>query len=712
MTLPVLIGDFETIGAADLRKVGGRNYAFHESTRLILSAWEIDGQRIDLVEPGRKLNGKGGGQPFGLKAGEFIAVAHNARTFDRFVWSALGWPEPAEWHDTVEFGRRAGSPAVSLDALSKQLLGMHKDHEGSKLVKELNRTYAARYGQPTPQMGFSFAGTEDFLLHPDTIERIRVYCNTDVDELAGVYDILKVWARVDEKAHAVWAKMQDRGITFDRELAEVLLEVDAKLAKDARERAKVLDPSGVRSTAKFIKRMAELGVTLENAQKKTLANVLKSLDPSDPMEAQAIDMIKARQAGTTIAAGKLRAGLARVSPDSVMRDTTNYYAAHTGRGGGKGMQLHNLTKGKDLPEVAAVKKADELARGLPPGKGKIDPALQDQLTEERIRRLIAREPGAADGLHAAQINTLTRATLKARDGNLLVVTDFAGVEARFLAWAANDAPALEVFASGADPYKIFMSRLLGKVLEAITDQERQVGKVSELGLGYQMGWEKFTLWLGLNDVDVAALERDYGLTPRGIVEGWRDLHQSIVQFWYDSQDAAMRAARGERVVVAGRFEWRKKGNNVTCVLPSGRPVIYQRMAKVWWERRGTTMSAQMPDGTWQSYHLKADDERRSGYGLVYLSRRGWQSTHGGKLAENVVQAGCRDLLFEAADLMEESGLNPVLDVHDELANDVPAWMAKDALLLSGRIMSSEHAPTWAEGLPLKSEGFQTFRYRK
>lgn len=708
--------DFESISEADLKAVGGRNYANHPSTQVVCA----------VVREGDRAASVGQGWPAfpfpDLEPRSFIAVAHNANGFDRHLWARAGWPEPLAWCDTSVAMRRAGCPKASLDYGAQYYLGRKKDHDGSSLMKDLNHQLADRSGEVN--LTFDFA--EGVTLSTDIASRALEYCADDVDNLDGLLAALAPWFAVDAAAYETDCRIADRGICFDRELAERLLELDARLALEARRRAKVEDPRGVRSTKLFIEQMARYGVELPNAQKKTLQKAKKQLDADDPIECMAILLIEARLAGTTIAAGKLRAALNRCSPDGRMRDLTLYYGAHTGRWSGVGMQVQNLPKGVELPEIVDARLLDAITRGtwdaarklwvMPSGKtfkeGFISPERIDELVEYRIERIKARSPGATDGLGSAHINTLTRACLMASPGHLLAVSDYSGVENRALAWAAGDEQALALMAVGADTYKAMAARIFDCDIAAVTDKQRQVGKICELGLGYQMGVKKFGLFLALEGVDLVALERDFGATPASIVKAWRDLHEPIVKFWRDMQDAAMAACRGQETTVAGRFTFRRKGKHVSCVLPSGRPIVYQHMSVVYWERRGNTMTARMPDGTWMSFTVDAEDQRKSAPGLVFMSRYGWKSLYGGLLTENAIQAFCRDLLAHSLVLCENDNMNPVAHIHDEAVCDVPANDIGPGLKKVERNMSAETAPAYAAGMPLKCEGFRCRRYRK
>ena len=145
---------------------------------------------------------------------------------------------------------------------------------------------------------------------------------------------------------------------------------------------------------------------------------------------------------------------------------------------------------------------------------------------------------------------------------------------------------------------------------------------------------------------------------------------------------------GEDYQVA-HSQFRREGSDLVIRLPSGRRLRY-RNARVEWRptRWGRDKLA-----------LVFDSPRQPG-----------ESTYGGKLVENIVQAICRDLLVEAMLACEHAGLPVVLHVHDEIVAEVPAAEAEAALRRLAEIMS--RPPAWAVGFPVEVEAFTAERYFK
>ena len=87
-----------------------------------------------------------------------------------------------------------------------------------------------------------------------------------------------------------------------------------------------------------------------------------------------------------------------------------------------------------------------------------------------------------------------------------------------------------------------------------------------------------------------------------------------------------------------------------------------------------------------------------------------QETYGGKLVENATQAVARDILAEAMLRCEVKGYKVLFSVHDEIVAEVSE--AEVSRTLDGFIRIVEETPKWAQGCPIKAEGFETKRYCK
>lgn len=702
-TPPIAFVDFETRSRADLKAIGGRRYAEHPSTEVVCAVIRSTHGVIDEWAPGRML------------PREFLRfdklAAHNAINFDRHIWRKLGWPEPGEWVDTAELARVAGFPQASLEWLGENLAGKPKDLEGNKLTRQLSapelyygpaletvltnrkaQWKAANKGRlPTAQIKAQLvadldrANAKPAPIPADVLERVIKYCRLDVEIMADLWEgVLWEWYDADLPGLvAADRNLNDRGICFDRELAQILIDASEELGRVACERAGV-SPSVVRSTQQLTAAVRAAGYVgaLTDCTADTIAELTKS-----PIEAVA-NLARARQSVASIAIGKLEAGLARCSPDGRLRDNRTYMGAHTGRWAGRGMQLDNLAKGVALevePTIAALRSGE--LRALYKGKRKGDPSEWRPLESKAV-------------------NTLVRACLYAPPGRKLVVIDFSQIEARALAWCAGDHEALKRFAlydSGdqinGDPYAAMAAQIFGggpaDYVKGTAGEYpgRHIGKQAELGCGYGMGVQRFhdkviedgSSWAVITEAArrSGAIGAHEEVTADMVVGAWRTLHAPIVAFWRELNDACMAAVNGGSAA-AGPFEFVNVDGVVYCRLPSGRLIAY----------RGCRVS-------------KNEKGRPE---LSYQGKRGREKLYGGKLAENAIQAMCRDLMAEALVESEEQGLCPCHTVHDELIDEVPADEAEDCLGLSEAIMV--RVRPWAAGMPIAAEGFFCERYSK
>lgn len=281
-----------------------------------------------------------------------------------------------------------------------------------------------------------------------------------------------------------------------------------------------------------------------------------------------------------------------------------------------------------------------------------------------------------------------RGVIIPKRGHQLYVADYAGIEVRVLWWVADDKVGLELLRTGQDPYCALASDMYGRPITK-KDPERQLGKAGILGCGYQMGWSKF----------VVTCATQYGLTisdetSQRVVETYRSKFHRVKQFWYDVEDTAVQAMMHKgRTVACGRVKWLREGNFLFCILPNGR-----RLAYPFPELRETTTP-------WGAVKMQLTFMGMNTYTKKWMR----QSTYGGSLVENIVQAISRDLMAGALQRCEQGGVyTPILSVHDEVIAEVPLGVG-DVHEFEGVLTE---CPTWATGCPIGAEGWRGQRYRK
>lgn len=266
-----------------------------------------------------------------------------------------------------------------------------------------------------------------------------------------------------------------------------------------------------------------------------------------------------------------------------------------------------------------------------------------------------------------------RRSILAPKGYVVVVADSAQIEARVLAWIAEQTDIVNAFANKDDVYKLMASAIYGVPVEQITKDQRFIGKICVLGLGYGMGPQKLqqTLKQGTMGPPVDISEDEC----RRIVNIYRSRNWKIKAFWKKMDQVITSMTLG----IEG-----KEGP-----LEFGKGFI------------------RLPNGLFLQYfglHGTAEITRDD---LVmtettYLTRNGRSKLYGGLLTENVVQALSRVIIAEQMLKIHDAGYRIVTMTHDEIVIIAKKKDAKKALDFMIKTMSTP--PEWAPGLPLAAEG--------
>lgn len=274
-----------------------------------------------------------------------------------------------------------------------------------------------------------------------------------------------------------------------------------------------------------------------------------------------------------------------------------------------------------------------------------------------------------------------RRSILAPKGHVVVVADSAQIEARVLAWLSQQMDIVNAFATKQDVYKLMASVIYNVPVEDVTKDQRFIGKICVLGLGYGMGPQKLqqTLKQGTMGPPVDISEDEC----RRIVQIYRQKNWKIKAFW----------KKMDQVIT-----------NMTLGIESKEGPLEVGKGFI-----------RLPNGMFLQYfglHGTAEITRDD---LVmtettYLTRTGRTKLYGGLLTENVVQALSRIIIAEQMLKVHDAGYRLVTMTHDELVCVVPKKQADKALKEIIAIMSTP--PVWAPGLPLAAEGGYDTSYSK
>ena len=285
-------------------------------------------------------------------------------------------------------------------------------------------------------------------------------------------------------------------------------------------------------------------------------------------------------------------------------------------------------------------------------------------------------------------NTIRRA-LKAPNGQVLVACDSSQIEARMVAWVAEQHDLVGAFAEGRDVYSEFASEVYGRKVTKADKIERFVGKTCILGLGYGMGAEKFrrTLEIGQGGISVkielAEAER--------IVRLYRQKNHKIVALWQKCGSALGGIVSRQTGTIAKMLTYDEHGIR----LPNGLYIRYPAL------RANGTNYEYIGDA--RTYRKAVTDRVMSGQ----VSDISWTKIYGGKVTENIIQAMARIVVSEQMTAVGQH-YHVAFQVHDEIIITAPATHASEAEQHLVTIMST--APSWCADLPVACEAGHAENY--
>lgn len=645
--------DLETYSDVDLFKHGVYAYAESPDFEILMIAYSVDGAPVtvidlknethdglDLIMMDFEMN---------LEDPEVIKTAWNAN-FER-VCLANHFKRPMppkQWSCDMVDATRVGLPA-SLQKCGEVLnIEKAKDISGKQLIR-----YFSVPCKPTKANG---GRTRNLPSHdPEKWNAFLKYCARDVEAEMEIADKIKSF-EVSDFEQGLWSLDQminDRGILLDTDLVAGAVALDIKAKVEDTLRAKRL--TGIdnpNSQQQLLKWFNDEGADIDNVRKDTIVDVYKHHSGKlKQMAALRLDLSK-----TSVK--KYTKMDMMACDDGRVRGAFQFFgASKTGRWAGRGVQLQNLTKHK-LSDTQL-----DIARQLIKEQ---DFDTLDIIFKESSQSLLSQ---------------LVRTAFIAPPGHSFYVSDFSAIEARVIAWYAQEKWRLQVFKTHGKIYEASASQMFSVPIEDITKDNplRQKGKVSELALGYQGGPGALkamgALEMGLHEDEL-----------QGLVDTWRESNPQIVQFWKALQTAAIELIQSREPQYTHGLKFYMKKGFMMIELPSGRSLAYPK--------------PRLKQNRWggQAIVFKGLDERNQWTDI---------DTYGGKLVENVVQATARDILGISMIRLHKKGYSIIGHVHDEVIIEAPEGQSIEVI---EDIMGLP--VEWAKDLPLAADGFVTPFYMK
>ena len=621
--------DFETFSEVDLLTAGVYKYAEDPSTEILMAAYAINDGPIRVVEDSQAIKNI-------FIRGNHKICAFNANFERTLLRCVLGVEIPIErWHCTQINGLSLGFSGGLADMAINTGVSEQKDPIGKKLINKFSKIQAAnrKVKRWTKENA------------PQDWELFKEYCKQDVAterELQRYFDEYPISKDIWEQWY-LDQKINDRGLPVDMELVNAaLLAADKekiRVVQHLQRITKVENPNSVQQLLRWIR---DQGILMTDLQ---ATSVTAWLEQSLPKKVREVLELKQMLAKSSVS--KYEAFKAATCRDNRIRGTLQYMgASRTGRWGGRLVQPQNFPR---------------------------TPKGFDQ--ETTILKILNNEATSL-----AELSYTLRGVIKAFTGKTLVVSDLSSIEGRVLPWLCYDNKKLKAIADGLDMYIVAASSIYKIPYEEVNEEQRFIGKVAELALGYQGGQAAFAKMAAVYGVK---LDDPYFVLE--LVKLWRFANPCTVDFWAACERASKLALANEgKVFPVGRISFLLDRDFLRVMLPSGRDLYY--------------------------YNPIIHD------GSVYFAgtntfTKKWEriQMYGGKWAENVTQAVSRDILAHNMLLVESKHFQIVGSIHDELITEQTPAKTRSPMVLS-KLISTQ--PKWTPALPLGAKGYQAQRFKK
>ena len=529
-----------------------------------------------------------------------------------------------------------------------RVLGL--DEQKMKEGKELIRYFCVPC-KPTKANG---GRTRNLPCHaPEKWELFKTYCKRDVDVEKSIRRKLHKFPipESEMELYRLDQRINDRGVLVDMGLVRQAIACERLHKEVVTKRAYELTGlENPNSVAQLKGWLGDKGMEAESLSKKAVADMIAETDG----EVEELLRLRLLMAKTSVK--KYEAMERSVCSDGRVHGLLQFYGANrTGRFAGRLVQIQNLPQ-NHLPDL-------ELAR-----------ELVKQGRFEDIELLYDSTPNV--------LSELIRTAFIPKPGCRFVVADFSAIEARVMGWLSGEEWVLDVFRGDGKLYEMTASRMFGIPMAEIGkgSPERAKGKVASLSCQYG-GSTNGLISMGALDMGLTEDE----LPP--LVAAWRKANPHMVQFWWDVDAAAIKAVTEKQKTKVGKIIFEYKSGILFITLPSGRKLSYvkPRMAVNKFGRDGLTYEGISENKKWSRIE-----------------------TYGPKLVENIVQGTARDLLAEAMLRVEKKGYPIVMHCHDEIIAEVPEGSGSVDEMCE--IMAVQ--PEWAEGLPLRADGYSCSFYQK
>ena len=651
--------DIETKSDKDISKCGVYAYTDTPYFDILLFAYSIDGQSVQVVD-----TANGEEIPENVLAAladkNVVKRACNCN-FERVCLSKYlrenhpqyfqsysidedtvgDFLNPESWHCSMIHARTLGLPS-SLAEVGKVLgIEQQKMTEGKALIKFFCVPYDIIDGVP------QFHSPTDY---PDKWEIFKAYNKRDVEAELEIDRKLSRFPVPD----FIWQEfyldqeINDRGILVDMQLANKAISLDAEAKEELTAEMKRLtgveNPNSVYQLLDWLETQGYKSDSLGKAQVQELIKTAK-----EPVKS----VLQMRLQLSKSSVKKYTAMKNTACSDNRARGMFSFYgASRTGRWAGRNVQLQNLPQ-NHLPDLTEARE------------------LVKYGSFEDIQMLYDDVPDT--------LSQLIRTAFIPRQGMKFIVADFSAIEARVIAWLADEEWRMNAFANGEDIYCALASKMFGVpvVKHGENGHLRQKGKVAELACGYggsvgamkAMGADS----LGLSDAEL-----------KQIVTDWREASPHITKLWWAVDKAVKKAIKEKTSTETHGLKFSYEAGFLFIELPSGRRLAYAKP--------------------------RIGENQFGGESVTYMginAQKKWDrlESYGPKFVENIVQGIARDLLMYSMQTLSHCFI--VAHVHDEMIIEAPKDMSLEEVC-----QQMARTPKWAKCLILRADGYECEFYKK
>lgn len=446
----VLHIDLETYSDIDIGKCGAYRYVDSPNFEILLLAYAYDDEPVTVIDVAQRE-----GWPTqvldDILSSDITKVAHNA-AFERICLSKFlnTHLDPKAWHCTMVHALSLGFPASLADV--GKALNLEEDKQKMAVGKRLI-TYFCKPCKPTQANG---QRTRNYPHHdPEKWDLFKEYNRQDVVTEQAIYERLVKFPlpESEQQLYCLDQSINDYGIGVDTDLMDKVIgysmDYEAHMRKECE---KLTGGINVHSIVQLKQWLTEQeGRQIDSLTKDDVDQLLK-LD----LKPESKRILELRQETGKTSVKKYEAFERSICSDGRIRGAFQFYGAgRTGRWAGRLIQPQNF-----------------------PRNAFEDIALARQMVKSEQWDEIEMLYGSMNDV----FSTLIRTLVVPPQGMTFAIADYSAIEARVVAWMADEKWRQDVFANGGDIYCMSATQMFGVPVEKHGQNShlRKKGKVAEL----------------------------------------------------------------------------------------------------------------------------------------------------------------------------------------------------------------------------------------